>query len=283
MDPGIYRIVFWAFGHPAQQVNLAATVAVWYALASLTVGAKPVNEKLSRVAFLLYILFINLGSMHHLLVDPALGTMNRIVNTSYFMYLAVVGSLIHAYSIPAAVEVAQRKKGITGLFGWLARAPWGEPGFAALAVGMSVVLLQDRGLPDEKAGKRIDVWWRGHKNGGLMMLLAHLLTENWEWAGCEVRVLRVIDKEAGRTPAMEALQQVLDFARLDATVQVIVSDRKFHDLLHSHSGDADCVILGFENPDTDHEVAWHDAYNAMLAEMPTSILVCSRSGEDLLA
>ncbi len=153
----------------------------------------------------------------------------------------------------------------------------------ALAVGMSVVLLQDRGLPDEKAGKRIDVWWRGHKNGGLMMLLAHLLTENWEWAGCEVRVLRVIDKEAGRTPAMEALQQVLDFARLDATVQVIVSDRKFHDLLHSHSGDADCVILGFENPDTDHEVAWHDAYNAMLAEMPTSILVCSRSGEDLLA
>lgn len=138
MDPGIYRILFWAFGHPAQQVNLAATVAVWYALASLTVGAKPVNEKLSRVAFLLLLLFINLGSMHHLLVDPALGTANRIVNTSYFMYLAVVGSLIHAYSIPASVEVAQRKKGITGLFGWLVRAPWKEPGFAALAVGLIV-------------------------------------------------------------------------------------------------------------------------------------------------
>ncbi|MBI2958290.1 MAG: cbb3-type cytochrome c oxidase subunit I, partial [Chloroflexi bacterium] len=138
MDPGIYRVVFWAFGHPAQQVNLAATIAVWYALATLTVGAKPLNEKVSRFAFLLYILFINLGSMHHLLVDPALGTANRIVNTSYFMYLAVVGSLIHAYSIPAAIEVAQRKKGITGLFGWLARAPWGEPGFAAMVVGMII-------------------------------------------------------------------------------------------------------------------------------------------------
>ncbi|MBI2957333.1 MAG: cbb3-type cytochrome c oxidase subunit I, partial [Chloroflexi bacterium] len=137
-DPGIYRVVFWAFGHPAQQVNLAATIAVWYALASLTVGAKPLNEKVSRFAFLLYILFINLGSMHHLLVDPALGTANRVINTSYFMYLAVVGSLIHAYSIPAAIEVAQRKKGITGLFGWLTRAPWGEPGFAAMAVGMII-------------------------------------------------------------------------------------------------------------------------------------------------
>ncbi|MBI2854614.1 MAG: cbb3-type cytochrome c oxidase subunit I [Chloroflexi bacterium] len=138
MDPGIYRIVFWAFGHPAQQVNLAAMVAVWYALATLTVGAKPVNEKVSRFAFLLYVLFINLGSMHHLLVDPALGTATRMFNTSYFMYLAVVGSLIHAYSIPAAVEVAQRKKGITGLFGWLTRAPWGEPGFAALVISMVI-------------------------------------------------------------------------------------------------------------------------------------------------
>lgn len=137
-DPGIYRIVFWAFGHPAQQVNLAATVAVWYALASLTVGAKPLNEKVSRFAFILYLLFINLGSMHHLLVDPSLGTADRVVNTSYFMYLAVAGSMIHAYSIPAAVEVAQRKKGITGLFGWLRRAPWGEPGFSAMVVSMVI-------------------------------------------------------------------------------------------------------------------------------------------------
>jgi cytochrome c oxidase subunit I len=60
-------------------------------------------------------------------------------NTSYVMYLAVLGSLIHAYSIPAAVEVAQRKKGfVHGLFQWLIKAPWGEPGFAALVVSMSI-------------------------------------------------------------------------------------------------------------------------------------------------
>ncbi len=138
-DAATYRVLFWGFGHPAQQVNLAATVAVWYALASLTVGAKPLNEKLSRFAFVLYLLFINLGAMHHLLVDPALGTANRMINTSYFMYMAVLGSLIHAYSIPAAVEVAQRKKGLTrGLFQWLTRAPWGQPGFSALVVSMVI-------------------------------------------------------------------------------------------------------------------------------------------------
>ncbi|MDP3879508.1 MAG: cbb3-type cytochrome c oxidase subunit I [Dehalococcoidales bacterium] len=138
-DPALYRVLFWAFGHPAQQINLAAMVAVWYALGALTVGAKPVNEKLSRVAFLLYILFINLGSVHHLMVDPGLSQHNRIFNTSYFIYLAVVASMIHAYSIPAGVEVAQRAKGyVKGIFQWLVRAPWKEPGFAALAVSLVI-------------------------------------------------------------------------------------------------------------------------------------------------
>ncbi len=138
-DPGVYRVLFWAFGHPAQQVNLAAMVSVWYALTALTVGATPINEKLSRTAFVLYILFINLGSMHHLLVDPGLSSPNRIFNTSYFMYLAVLGSMIHAFSIPAGVEVVQRAKGYTrGLFEWLRKAPWKDPGFSAAALSFVI-------------------------------------------------------------------------------------------------------------------------------------------------
>jgi cytochrome c oxidase subunit 1 len=137
VDAGYYRNLFWGFGHPAQQINLAAMVAIWYALAGMTVGANPLNEKLSRLAFILYILFINLGSAHHLLVDPGPGFAWKSVNTSYGMYLAVLGSLIHAFSIPAAVEVALRRKGHThGLLEWLRKAPWGEPGFSTLVVSM---------------------------------------------------------------------------------------------------------------------------------------------------
>ena len=136
-DPGIYRNFFWGFGHPAQQVNLAAMISIWYALAQITVGIRPVNEKFSRLAFVLYLFFINLGSAHHLLVDPGLSFAWKAVNTSYAMYLAVLGSMMHAFSIPAALEVALRAKGYRkGLFGWLRNAPWGEPGFAALVVSM---------------------------------------------------------------------------------------------------------------------------------------------------
>lgn len=136
-DPGIYRNFFWGFGHPAQQVNLAAMVAIWYALAQMTVGIRPVNEKFSRLAFILYLFFINLGSAHHLLVDPGLSFAWKAVNTSYAMYLAVLGSMMHAFSIPAAMEIALRAKGYRkGLFGWLRNGPWNEPGFGALVVSM---------------------------------------------------------------------------------------------------------------------------------------------------
>jgi cytochrome c oxidase subunit 1 len=138
-NPSFYRNLFWSFGHPAQQINLAAMVAIWYALAAITTGASPINEKLSRLAFILYILFINLGSAHHLLVDPGLGFAWKVTNTSYAMYLAVLGSLIHAFSIPAAIEVALRLRGHKqGLLGWLRNAPWREPGFGALFVSMMI-------------------------------------------------------------------------------------------------------------------------------------------------
>jgi cytochrome c oxidase subunit 1 len=137
IDPGFYRNLFWSFGHSAQQINLAAMVAIWYALAAITTGAVPLNEKLSRLAFILYLFFIDLGSAHHLLTDPGFSFSWKVTNTSYFMYLAVLGSLIHAFSIPAAMEVVLRRQGHNrGLFEWLRRAPWREPGFSALVISM---------------------------------------------------------------------------------------------------------------------------------------------------
>ncbi len=137
LDAEVYRLNFWSIGHASQQINLAAMVSVWYLLAAITVGARVLNEKLSRFAFLLYILFINLGSVHHLLVDPGVSIPFRVVNTSYLLYLAVLGSLIHAFSIPAGIEITQRAKGYTrGLFEWLRKAPWREPGFSSLVLSM---------------------------------------------------------------------------------------------------------------------------------------------------
>jgi cytochrome c oxidase subunit 1 len=139
IDTLTYRIVWWGFGHSSQQINVAAMVSVWYAIGALTVGSKPISEKVSRAAFLLYICFLLLASAHHLLVDPGISSEWKVFNTSYALFLAVLGSMIHGMSVPGAIEVAQRKNGFTqGLFGWLRKAPWGNPAFAGMF--LSVIL-----------------------------------------------------------------------------------------------------------------------------------------------
>ncbi len=130
IDPLIYKTIWWAMGHSSQQINVAAHVSVWYAIAAMVFGAKPLSEKISRMAFLMYILFLQLASAHHLLVEPGFSSEWKIFNTSYAMYLAVLGSMIHGMSVPGAIEAAQRARGLTkGMFEWLRKAPWGNPAF----------------------------------------------------------------------------------------------------------------------------------------------------------
>ncbi|OGA74168.1 MAG: cytochrome C oxidase subunit I [Betaproteobacteria bacterium RIFCSPLOWO2_12_FULL_65_14] len=137
MDSLMYKTVWWAFGHSSQQVNVSAHVAVWYAVAAIVFGAKPLSEKVSRGAFLLYILFLQLASAHHLLVDPGLTSNWKIFNTSYAMYLAVLASMVHGLTVPGSIEVAQREKGHNqGLFTWLRRAPWGNPVFSSMFISL---------------------------------------------------------------------------------------------------------------------------------------------------
>ena len=139
VDPEVYRLLWWALGHSSQQINVAAMVAIWYMLGGLTVGAVVLNEKVSRSAFVLYILFISMASAHHLLVDPGFGPAWKIVNTSYFMYMAVLASMVHGFTVPAGMELGMRLRGFTdGLFGWLRHAPWGDPGFSALVLSVVV-------------------------------------------------------------------------------------------------------------------------------------------------
>jgi cytochrome c oxidase subunit 1 len=137
IDAAMYRLVWWAFGHASQQINVAAHVAVWYAIAAIVFGAKPLSEKVSRTAFFLYIAFLQLAAAHHLLVDPGISSEWKIFNTSYAMYLAVLASMIHGLTVPGSIEVAQRAKGLTkGLFEWLRKAPWGNPVFSGMFISL---------------------------------------------------------------------------------------------------------------------------------------------------
>ena len=85
----------------------------------------------------MYILFLQLASAHHMLVEPGISSEWKVFNTSYAIYLAVLGSMIHGMSIPGAIEAAQRRNGFTnGVFEWLRKAPWANPAFAGMFLSL---------------------------------------------------------------------------------------------------------------------------------------------------
>ncbi len=137
IDVLAYRLIWWAFGHSSQQINVAAHVSVWYAIAAIMFGAKPLSEKVSRTAFLMYILFLQIASAHHLLVDPGVSSNFKMFNTSYAMYLAVMASMVHGLTVPGSIEAAQRARGhVGGMFTWLRKAPWGNPTFSGMFISL---------------------------------------------------------------------------------------------------------------------------------------------------
>lgn len=179
------------------------------------------------------------------------------------------------------------------LFGWAGDRTRVEPlgrslrlaenlGIASVLLGghdKDASIVADRKHPTPR---RIDVWWRGRRNGELMLLLAHLIGRNWEWSLTRVRLLRVVADEQGVEPARQALRALADAARLDVHVQVVQSQGSFNECLATHSGDADCTLLGFLPPEAGSETAWHDRYGELLAVLPTALLVSSPADEHVL-
>jgi amino acid transporter len=120
----------------------------------------------------------------------------------------------------------------------------------------------------------IDVWWRGHENGHLMVLLAHMLTQNDAWRGRPIRLLRVIGAEAGREEARKHLQELLAVARVKADVRILVDDNPVA-IIRRTSHHAAVTFLGFLPPAEGGEVAFAEGTRRFLDGLGTVVMVWS--------
>lgn len=151
------------------------------------------------------------------------------------------------------------------------------------AMGMNLVIINAKGLPQDLEKIFIDIWWRGKKNGSLMIILAHLLTLNRQWADATIRLFRIIQDPAGVQPARQALEALLREARVKAETRVIVSADSFETVFKSISTDASVVFIGFNLPEQSEAEAFQARYTRTLAPLPTLIMVSSIGDCDLFA
>jgi amino acid transporter len=99
--------------------------------------------------------------------------------------------------------------------------------------------------------KKIDVWWRGLKrNGALMIIIAHLLRRSMEWRHATIRLNMVLDSENAAAEARKNISEILKSVRIDIQENLVVSyGQTFHELRQKISGKADLVMLGMAEPD----------------------------------
>ena len=115
----------------------------------------------------------------------------------------------------------------------------------------NVIILQNDFKLDYVGHKQIDLWWGGLKgNGGLMMIIAHLIKTSPRWREINVCVKMVLPNEESAKGARENLRKIIDEMRISFQYKVIVSNnRSFWDIFAEESKDSTMVMMGLKTPD----------------------------------
>jgi len=130
---------------------------------------------------------------------------------------------------------------------------------------------------------RIDIWWRGHSNGSLMFILSYLLCRNPQWEQASIRVLRIIPDASFHTDSRSEMQELVDAARIDATIKIIVSGESFVDIYRRESKDASALFLGYMPPTPEQAEESYNRICEWQRDMPPTFYVSSTGDADLLA
>ncbi len=122
----------------------------------------------------------------------------------------------------------------------------------------------------------IDVWWRGLKhNGDLMLLLAYLLNLNPEWRQATITLRTIVKSEQQRAPMEQRIAALISEARIRAQSDVIVlsPDGSVQETMHKASREANVVFLGLKVPEAGEEYDYAERLSEMVSGFNTVIFV----------
>ncbi len=95
---------------------------------------------------------------------------------------------------------------------------------------------------------RLDIWWRGERNGNLMVLLAYIINRylrDRKLAPYSIRIIRRLDKDQTEEFAREEIDRLLKLSRLEGEILILPwNETGFHEILAETSGGASLIMLG---------------------------------------
>jgi cytochrome c oxidase subunit I len=125
-DPQLARTYFWFTGHPLVYFWLLPAYISWYAMLPKQAGGKLFSDSLARLSFWMFLIVSVPVGFHHQFVDPGIPQAWKWIH-AILTYAVFLPSMLTAFTVIASLEYAGRKRGGTGLVGWIRALPWKDP------------------------------------------------------------------------------------------------------------------------------------------------------------
>ncbi len=135
-------------------------------------------------------------------------------------------------------------------------------------------------FPREGVSRLIHIWWGGlQRNGDLMLLLAHLLTQNPFWRGAQVQVMSVASNELAKVQTETFLRQLIPRIRIDAEPRVIIKpeESSVQEVIKNESLRAEVVFMGLATPEVGEEEAYAERLDTLAEGLSTVFFVKNAS------
>lgn len=133
-DPMLSRTLFWLTGHPIVYFWLLPVYVSWYGMIPKQAGGVLFSDSLTRIAFLMFIVLIPVG-FHHQFADPGVSRGLKFA-VALLTFAIFFPSLMTAFAVMYALEIAGRRRGGKGLLGWFFNIPWRDPSVCAQVLAM---------------------------------------------------------------------------------------------------------------------------------------------------
>lgn len=126
----------------------------------------------------------------------------------------------------------------------------------------------------KKKKRRIDVWWGGFKgNGGLMMILVHMLQNSLSWKDAEVHLKIMVEREEASNEIRINIQKIVNEIRFEAEIDIIPSrGKEFAEIFKEYSSEADLILLGMATPD-ENFTTYYEKMLLLTQDMPSTVFV----------
>lgn len=128
-DPTLARTYFWFTGHPLVYFWLLPAYTSWYGMLPKQAGGKLFSDSLARLAFWMFLIVSVPVGFHHQFTDPGVPQTWKWIH-ALLTYSVFFPSMITAFTVIASLEYAARRRGGTGLVGWIRALPWQDPSVA---------------------------------------------------------------------------------------------------------------------------------------------------------